>query len=240
MVTVHELGHMYLPFYAGSNEQKYGWMDEGLFTLIGFIAFCDQAGDRDMNFLQMLCSKYAEDAGLQSVDVPMMQMSYKLGDFTYGFITYVKSAAAFMVLADYLGEEKFTKGVREFLIRWKGMHPTPYDLFATFNEVAEEDLGWFWTPWFFSFGYADLALGGVTQNSGGQQVEILNRGGYPLPVKLAVNYADGSVAVVEEKMDRWKTGEASLFIEIPPGKIAEIKLNPVRVPEADYKNNLRN
>jgi len=237
MVTVHELGHIYLPFYAGSNEQKYGWMDEGLFTLIGFMAFCDQAGDKEMNFLQMLSSKYAEDAGLQAVDVPMMQMSYKLGDFTYGFVTYVKSAAAFLVLSDYLGQEKFTKGVREFLMRWKGMHPTPYDFFATFNEVAGEDLAWFWEPWFFSYGYADLALGKVTGANGKQQAEIINLGGYPVPVKLKVKYADGRETLIERRMDWWKNGEKSRLLEIPTGTIAEIKLDPARIPDANSANN---
>jgi len=99
-------------------------MDEGIFTLIGFIAFCDQAGDKDLKFLQMLGTKYSEDAASQAVDVPIMQMSYKLGDFTYGFVTYVKPTAAFMLLNDYMGPEKFGEAVREFLVRWKGLHPT--------------------------------------------------------------------------------------------------------------------
>jgi hypothetical protein len=36
-VTVHEMAHTYFPFYMGTNEKKYAWMDEGwasFFTLI--------------------------------------------------------------------------------------------------------------------------------------------------------------------------------------------------------------
>ncbi len=237
MVTVHELGHAYLPFYAGINEQKYGWMDEGIFTLAGFLAFCDQAGDKDLNFLQMLPAKYSEDAGGQFIDVPMMQMSYKLGDFTYGFTTYVKPTAAFMVLYEYLGREKFTAALREFMVRWKGLHPTPYDLFNTFNALAGEDLSWFWKPWFFEFGYADLAIGKVGKSANGQTVEILNKGGYPLPVNLTVKYSDGTEKTFIEKMNCWKSGLSSLTINVPAGEIREILLNPRLVPEAEYGGN---
>jgi hypothetical protein len=29
-VTTHEIAHMYFPFYVGTNETRYGWMDEGM------------------------------------------------------------------------------------------------------------------------------------------------------------------------------------------------------------------
>jgi len=237
MVTVHELGHAYLPFYAGINEQKYGWIDEGIFTLIGFLAFCDQAGDKDLNFFQMLTSKYSEDAGYQAVDIPIMDMSYKLGDFTYGFVTYLKPTAAFFVLHDYLGADKFTRGISEFLTRWKGLHPTPYDLFNTFNTIAGEDLAWFWKPWFFEFGYADLAIGKVGKSGAGHTVEILNKGGYPLPVNLTIKYSDGTEKIFTERMNCWKSGISSLTINVPSGEIREILLNPRLVPEAEYDGN---
>ncbi len=237
MVTVHELGHAYLPFYAGINEQKYGWMDEGIFTLIGFLAFCEQAGDTELKFLQMLGTKYSEDAASQAVDVPVMQMSYKLGDFTYGFITYVKPASAFMLLSDYMGTAKFTSAVREFLQIWKGKHPTPYDLFATFNRVAGENLNWFWKPWFFEFGFADLAIGEVMTGNDANRIEIRKIGLYPAPVDLIVKYADGTEKNFQEKMSCWKSGESTLLIKVPAGKISEIILNPAHFPESDYINN---
>ena len=237
MVTVHELGHAYLPFYAGINEQKYGWMDEGIFTLIGFNAFCDQIGDKDLKFLQMLGTKYSEDAASQAVDVPIMQMSYKLGDFTYGFITYVKPAAAFMLLSDYLGSEKFNTALKEFITRWKGLHPTPYDLFNTFNHISGEDLTWFWKPWFFEFGYCDLAIGTVKTSQDSNLVEILNIGSYPAPVNLVIKYADGSEKTFHEKMSCWKSGQTAITIAAPSGKISEISLNPNHFPESDYSNN---
>ena len=28
-VTAHEIAHTYFPFYMGTNEEKYAWMDEG-------------------------------------------------------------------------------------------------------------------------------------------------------------------------------------------------------------------
>jgi aminopeptidase N len=164
-------------------------------------------------------------------------MSYKLGDFTYGFVTYVKSAAAFLLLRDYMGSDLFNRSVREFLLTWKGLHPTPYDLFAIFNRIAGEDLAWFWKPWFFEFGYSDLAVGAITPTTENNRIEILNKGGYPVPVKLVIDYDDGTTHKLDEKMSCWKGSPASLTFTVPPGKIKSVRLNPELVPEKRTDNN---
>src|SRR5205809_1765185 len=37
-VTDHEFGHTWFPMIVGSNERKYGWMDEGFNTFINSLA----------------------------------------------------------------------------------------------------------------------------------------------------------------------------------------------------------
>ena len=39
--TTHEIAHTYFPFYVGTNEQEYGWMDEGLVSIIGISALVE-------------------------------------------------------------------------------------------------------------------------------------------------------------------------------------------------------
>ena len=237
MVMVHELAHLYLPFDTGINEQKYGWMDEGFATLVGFLAFNDQMKDSGMNMMQMMVSQYAGGAGSQASDVPVMIASHKLGDFSYGFVTYIKPMTAFYLLYDYLGADKFAAVWREFTNRWQGRHPIPYDLFATFNAVAGEDLAWFWKPWFFEYGYSDLALGKIEQGRRGNLVTVVNVGKYPVPVNLSVKYQDGTTETISRKMDIWKEGADSVSIRIRAGKISEVVLNGPDVPEATNNNN---
>jgi hypothetical protein len=40
-------------------------------------------------------------------------------------------------LRSALGDELFTKCLKEFIARWNGKHPTPWDMFYTFEDVAK-------------------------------------------------------------------------------------------------------
>ena len=49
-----------------------------------------------------------------------------------------------------LGPERFDAAFREYISRWAFKHPTPWDFFHTMENVAGEDLGWFWRSWVFN------------------------------------------------------------------------------------------
>jgi aminopeptidase N len=44
----------------------------------------------------------------------------------------------------YLGPERFDLAFRTYVERWAFKHPTPDDFFRTMENVAGEDLSWFW------------------------------------------------------------------------------------------------
>ena len=235
LVTTHEIAHSYFPFLVGTNEQEYAWMDEGLASIIGISALANLAGVPDSEIFKMANQKYEAQGATLAVDVPLMSGTHHLGDFTSGFTTYVRPIAAFSLLLDYMGSEKFYAAIREFAKRWKGKHPIPYDMFNTFNYVAGEDLAWFWEPWFFELGYADLGIGDVKKFENKTIVEIVNYGGFPIPINLIVKYKDGTEETFHEKMDVWKSGEKRHIIEIPKGNVQETMLDS-NVPEV-YKGN---
>ncbi|PKP29823.1 MAG: hypothetical protein CVT99_15870 [Bacteroidetes bacterium HGW-Bacteroidetes-16] len=236
-VTTHEIGHAYFPFNVGINEQKYGWMDEALVTFIGLEAFADQIGDTNFMIFGEVIKSYQEKAGSQTIDIPVMMASYELSDQPAGFTTYIKPATALYLLYNYLGKEKFYQAIRLFTDRWKGKHPIPYDLFFTFNEAADEDLAWFWKPWFFEFGYSDLAIGEIKKGKNANIITIENKGGYPVPLILTIKYMDGTKEVIKKKMDIWKTGIKSYDVGVPEGDIEEIILNNAMIPECSNDNN---
>ena len=41
----------------------------------------------------------------------------------------------------------------------------PYDFFNTLNDVSGQNLNWLIKPWFFEFGYVDLSIKEVPENS---------------------------------------------------------------------------
>jgi hypothetical protein len=235
-LTTHEIAHAYFPFYVGTNEQEYAWMDEGLVSLIGFAAMAEIMGVEEATIFEMARQKYNEGAGRLAIDIPLMSGTHAAGDFTYGFITYTRPIVAFNLLHEYMGEDKFYQALRLFTNHWKGKHPIPYDLFYTFNEVAGEDLAWFWKPWFFELGYSDVGIGDIEYMSDKTIVHIENNGTFPIPVTLLVKYMDGSEKKVCEKMNIWQNGNRTQAVEIPKGTIQELVLD-ANSPELYYDNN---
>ena len=100
-------------------------------------------------------------------------------------------------------EEAFDAAVRAYIARWAYRHPTPKDFFRTMNDVAGEDLDWFWNDWFVGNGYIDLAVRGVKHTGGGYAVSIANIGGMDAPVDLVLRFPDGSTRTVHETPGIW-------------------------------------
>jgi aminopeptidase N len=51
-----------------------------------------------------------------------------------------------------LGPERFDLAFRTYVERWAFKHPTPDDFFRTMENVAGEDLSWFWRVGFNTIG----------------------------------------------------------------------------------------
>ena len=235
-LTTHEVAHAYFPFYVGTNEQEYSWMDESLASIIGISALADFMETDEATILTLATDKYHDESAKLGIDIPPMIGSHSAGDFTYGFITYIRPITAFSLLFDYLGKEKFYQAIRDFTAQWKGKHPMPYDLFHTFNKVAEEDLAWFWKPWFFELGYADIAVGKIEYGPDETTVYVENVGSFPIPVSLTVKYKDGKEITINKRMDVWKSGIETCKILVEKGDIEEIILD-TDTPETYYDNN---
>jgi len=238
-VTSHEIGHSYFPFYTGFNEQKYAWMDEGLISFFPKFFVEKYTDQDDFNFFENNISSYNKSAGSFD-DVPLMTASDNVGRYAYRFHAYTRSSVSFYLLYLYLGKEKFTEGLKLFTMRWKGKHPTPYEFFFTFNEAANEDLAWFWKPWFFEFGYADLSISNIENiDNSTVNVHIKNKTGFPVPIILEVTYKNGSSDKFVEKMDVWKNGKKDLTINIPNNEIKKLELNTLIIPDVFSDDNIK-
>ena len=145
-----------------------------------------------------------------------------------------------MTLLDLLGYETFHQCMTEYMNRWKGKHPAPFDFFNTWNDVSGQNLDWFWRPWFFEWGYPDLGIQGV--EAGGkakrQAITVVRNGNIPVPVHLTVEYADGSKDVFHQTAAVWKDGKPSLRISCASGKqVKSAVLGLKTIPDAEPKDN---
>ena len=236
-LTAHEVGHSYFPFYTGLNEQKYAWMDEGLISF--YPHFFVEKYTTDSNYTRFTrniasYNKYANTF----VDVPLMILSDNLSRYAYRFQAYTRSSIAFNELYNLIGREKFINGLQLFIKQWNGKHPTPYDFFNVFNEVADEDLAWFWKPWFFELGSADLGIGEIVEADNEIKISVDNISGFPVPIKLTVEYTDGTTKYFEYSSRTWKRTK-HYFVVVPKGDIKSIFLDTKTVPDAFTDNNIK-
>lgn len=208
-LTAHEIFHTYFPFYCGTNEVKYAWMDEGLTSLATYLF----VKEMDPNFEEVcFVGEYQPDMGT-ILDMPLFSSSSTLRRPVYDYLSYPKAALFFLFLRDVLGDDVFKKSIQEFISRWSGKHPLPYDLFNTISNVSDQDINWFIKPWIFEFGYVDLGIKEIIENGEKYNIIIERFGNYPSPINLKIDYQDGMTEVVHHSAVVWKNRESTFIIE---------------------------
>ena len=234
-LTSHEIFHTYLPFYMGINETKYAWMDEGWATF-GHTVITNKLYRERPTYIYWI-DRYQQVMG-SHIDGPMYAGSEYTKRPAYFYNSYPKAALFYYMLEDLLGEEQFKEILQEYMRRWNGKHPTPYDFFFTFNDASGQDLGWLYQPWFFEYGYADLAIADVIRDDDVYRIVIERVGPHPVPVHLRIGYADGSSGEEHAPVSVWKGGKRTWTLELPADReIKVIELGGPTIPDADPSNN---
>lgn len=234
--TVHEVVHSYFPFYTGCNERKYAWMDEGLTQMIS--EYIQYELDKTIDFRARNVKRYLDYAG-QFDEFPMMYPSYMIKGEMYGNHAYFRPANAFNMMKDFMGDAVFKKALQEFIKRWNGKHPTPYDFFFTIEDVTGDELNWFFEPWFFKQGFPDLAIDSAFVKDDLLKIEISKEGELPVPAALTVKFKDGSTKRVYRTVSAWKNEEdESIWVDIEAeSKPSVIELGNQYIPDIDSTNN---
>jgi aminopeptidase N len=137
-----------------------------------------------------------------------------------------------MSLYDLIGKKKFNKAYQNFLTRWRYKHPTPYDLFFTFEDVLGQSLGWLIKPWFLEFAYVDLKLIKINNtNDNLSQIKVLNKGGLPVPIHLKIKHLNNGESHIKRTAAVWKQNNDHVLLSIP--NIKQVKsielLNPTLI-----------
>lgn len=235
-LTSHEIFHTYFPFFMGTNERKYAWMDEG------WAVFLPQEFQtkysKDIDWRKKYIKRYLEYAGTL-FDVPLMIQSFQLKSPSYRIAAYQKAAVTYDILKDILGNELFKECLQEYINRWNGKHPTPYDFFNTFKDVSGQNLDWFFKPWYFEFGYPDLGISNVKTENGKWKIVIEKIGNYPIPIFITIKTDNNENIEIYESVKVWSNGVAKItFEKQAEGNIKTIELGNEYIPDANYNNNI--
>ena len=234
-LTDHEIFHTMFPFYMGTNETKYGWMDEGWATigewLISSLIDPKVADDYGV-------ARYATHAATEN-DAPIVTLSTQQSGVPFFLNSYPKPGLGYLYVKDLLGDELFTKALHTYIRNWNGKHPMPYDFFNSMNAGAGRNLNWFWQRWFFDGGYPDLAIASVSKTAAGYNVLVQAKGSKPVPVDLTITFADNSTQKIHRTIGVWETGATSVTVPVPTKQqLKRVALGSTLVPDSFPKDNV--
>lgn len=244
-VTDHEFGHTWFPMIVGSNERKYAWMDEGFNTFINDFSteefnkgeFKQQSFFQDPNSTFMV--KYTFNDKMDGLyNIPDVIQQDNLG-----IAAYMKPSQMLHLLRDQvIGANRFDAAFREYIQRWAYKHPTPWDFFHTMENVAGEDLSWFWRSWVLNAWKLDVAAKGVKYTeklpAKGADVTIENLEKMPMPVSVLVKETNGKEHRFDLPVEIWQRGSEWTFHVPSTSEIAEVVVDPdKKLPDLNRDNN---
>ncbi|WP_313028726.1 M1 family metallopeptidase [Soonwooa sp.] len=240
-VTDHEFGHTWFPMIVGSNERKHGWMDEGFNTFINDLSTqAFNKGEYYKNPSIRNMTNFLFNERLEPVDTAPDNMR----EASIGALLYYKPGAALKVLRDnVLGAERFDKAFREYVDRWAFKHPAPDDFYRTMENVAGEDLGWFWRSWIQNNWKLDQAITNVkyvnNDAAQGAMISISNLEKMAMPVTMEVKYKDGTTQAVNLPVDVWRRNTEWTFKAPTTKEITLVSLDPKgNLPDVNLSNNV--
>jgi len=163
-----------------------------------------------------------------------------------GVTAYDKPAMMLYVLRHVvLGEVRFDKAFQEYVNRWAYKHPTPWDFFHTMENVAGEDLSWFWRGWVFNNWQLDVAVKEVKYNDekpgSGASVSIENMNQMVMPIPVLIKEANGKEHRFTLPVEVWQRGANWTFNVPTTSRITEVVLDPEKqLPDMNRGNNSGN
>ena len=238
-VALHELAHTYMPFYMGINETRYGSMDEGWATTFELLFNRDYMGSKADDFYKRFRVHGWINDPSPDEDLPITTPGPDLNGGGLGSNEYGKPSLGYLAVKDMLGDVLFRKCLHEYMNRWHGKHPLPWDFFNTFNNVSGKNWNWFWNNWFFSHYYIDLAINTVTKKPTGYSITIKNIGGMASPFDIVVSYADGTSKKYHQTSMAWQANQKQITITIPEKKpVKSILLDGGIYMDANEKDNV--
>jgi aminopeptidase N len=142
---------------------------------------------------------------------------------------------------EVLGKERFDVAIKEYVRRWAFKHPTPWDFFHTIENVAGEDLNWYWRSWVLNDWKFDVGVKEVGVRSRGADKEVLITlqlmEKMPLPVTVKVTDVNGEEQLIKLNVEVWQRGDTWTFPVKTKAEVKSVEVDPEhRLPDINPKN----
>lgn len=236
-LAYHEVAHTYFPFYMGTNERKYAWMDEGWASFLPMLYMNEEDTTNAFDYINSRADRYYKFAGSEG-EIPIMTLSTDIKTRNpYRYVSYNKSFFGYYYLYRMLGEDLFKKCLVGYMKDWNGKHPVPYDFFNSFNNFSNQDLTWYWENWFFERSFADQSV----DLSDNNVIIVKNIGGLFLPIKIEIQFENGHKEYITKEASIWNTIDCKSIQEFKintESPITKITLGDKHILDIDQTNNI--
>lgn len=225
-VTDHEWGHMWFPMIVGTNEKRFFWMDEGFNTFMNYYSTkAFNNGEYSPRLTKDLLVNWLKSPNREPIVThPDVAQSNNLG-----MTGYWKPGYGMIMLREYvLGQERFDNAFKSFIHSWAYKHPQPNDFFNHMENVAGENLNWFWKHWFYTNDNIDLAIEAVDAVGSDYLLTFVNKG-FPFPLKFEVTYKDGAKERKELPVEVWQRGNRWIYLLKTDKKLKQIQIDPDKI-----------
>ncbi len=241
-VTDHEFGHTWFPMIVGSNERRYGWMDEGFNTFINSLADDDFNNGEYKNEVRKMDGVAGYMFGENTE--PMLLTPDAMRESNIGIALYFKPGYSLELLRnEILGPDRFDYAFRTYINRWAYKHPTPWDFFRTMENAAGEDLAWFWKGMFVENYRLDQAVVEVKYSNdkvtNGAIVTLANLDEMAMPVNLNYETITGIKGTLKLPVEIWNN-TAIFKVKLPTTEALKlVEIDAAKVfPDMNFKNNV--
>ena len=241
-VTDHEFGHTWFPMIVGSNERKYGWMDEGFNTFINTLA------DDDFNKGEYKNKETSMEIIAQYMfgdkTEPILTTPDAMKEANIGNSLYSKPGYGLELLRnEILGADRFDYAFKEYIKRWAYKHPTPWDFFRSMDNAAGESLSWFWKGWFVENYKLDQAILSVKYEkddaANGAVVTIANVDQMAMPVNISYETKSGVKGSLKLPVEVWNNTN-TWKVKLPTTEeLKKVEIDAEKAfPDIDFSNNV--
>lgn len=192
--AVHELCHSWYQMMLATNENLYGWMDEGFadyaeakaLAWMRKIEFTASAKDYEAYF-KLAKSKFDEPMSTPS--------NYFATNFAYNTNAYYKGAIFLYQLGYIVGEKNLEKILLAYYNQWAFRHPGPDDFIQVAEKVSNMQLKWYKEYMVNTTKTIDYAIDSLWEEGGVSKIRLKKNGPMPMPIDLQLTFKDGSTSL---------------------------------------------
>lgn len=257
-VTVHEAVHSWFQMILGTNESKYGWMDEGFTTYAQNVVMAELLGTKGdahrgstAGYINLVKSGLEEPLTTHA--------DHYNTNRAYSTASYAKGSVFLNQLNYIIGKDKFDSGMKRYFNEWKYKHPNANDFKRIMEKESGIELNWYMENFVGTTKTIDYAVKSVVEKEGKTEVVISRIGQMPMPLDVVVTYVDGKTEnfyipleiMRGEKQEKiydkitllsdwgWTYPEYSFMLNTGYGNIKTIVIDPSnRMADVNPDNNI--